>query len=147
MSYFDANNNIYFEIGKTNYYGNYKFGSPHETQSVHDRPVSANAVAADRIAGHMNAGFAAVIGGSVGNKHVTLSPHSAMTDAIGGQTHKSLLSMERGYSSLDTDDSYSLDAVLSDETWQYYAFRNLSGVQLLECLKIRIIQTFQAGDT
>ena len=69
MSYLDANNNPnnkYFEFGKTNYYGNYKFGRPHGTQSVHDRPV-----------------FAAAIGdGSVGNKYVTLSPHSTIAGAI-----------------------------------------------------------------
>ena len=54
---------------------------------------------------------------------------------------------QRGYSTLNTDDSSGLDAVLADETWQYYAFRNLSSVQLRECLKIRIIQILQDGDT
>ena len=37
------------------------------------------------------------------NKHVTLSPHSAIACAIGGHSRQSLLNMVRGYSDLETD--------------------------------------------
>ena len=104
-SYFDGNNNNkYFEFGKTNYYGNYQFGRRYGTQSVYAATV-------DRVAGHMMQAAASDAGG--GNKHVTLSPHSAITGAM-------------GYSGIDTDDSYGLDAVLSE-----YAFKNLSRVELI----------------
>ena len=108
--------------GETNYYGDHKFGTQHGTQSIHDRLVSTNAATADCAARHTNAGFVVAAVGE--NKHVTLPLQSAMCAIYlhinNGKIQ--LLLTENGYFGIDSLDSYRLDAILSDEIWQYYAF-------------------------